>query len=124
MLLLTVAFIARATVNDSLLIFSPERVVIGTNAVVQPMGDIEVTGHLIFWGEHGGTGSFRVLQCCEAFHFQWMGELNRKYRVETSTNMITWTPTGAKILGAGMMEEWYEPVETNSSAFFRIVLMN
>ena len=87
----------------------------------QPIGPLRIRGDHITLDYRGTAGLYSVL-CGEVFRFQWFGEANKEYQVETSPNMKTWIATGVIIEGQNAVETWYEP--KGNGQFFRLTVVS
>ena len=115
-------FVVNSAPVPPLVIIPPQIVQIGEDAIVQPVGDnITVRGFEVWAGSNSCKINFTILKCCAAEKFQWLAASNRVYQVESSTNLLTWQSTGARIIGRGILESWYEPI-TNHHLFHRLIL--
>ena len=88
----------------------------------QPIGPLRIRGDHITLDYRGTAGLYSVL-CGEVFRFQWFGEANKEYQVETSPNMKTWIATGVIIEGQNAVETWYEPTGPGRR-FFRLTVVS
>ena len=56
----------------------------------------------------------------ENFILNWESSLGSQYQIQSSTNLIDWTPVGQRLTGTGYSMTWANHI-TNSQAFYRVV---
>ena len=65
------------------------------------------------------TAEFPNFSFESAHRLQWYGDSTKKYRVESSTDMVTWTPLTSYTDGANKNMELFVPLQ-GSERFFRV----
>lgn len=85
-----------------------------TNAVIQKYSFASFPSQEIVSG-HVSSGFFQ-----DNYVLNWESGLGIQYQIQSSTNLVDWTPVGQVLTGTGYPMTWANHI-TNSQSFYRVV---